>query len=199
MNYLAHISLSGNDEFVQIGNFIADGVKGKKYELYSFKIKIGILLHRQIDWFTDNNIVVRKSKRRLNNRYGHYKGVIIDIFYDHFLAKNWTNYSDVPLHKFTHAFYKKLNDNFDLLPEKVKYLTPYMINGDWLTNYSNLEGIENVLVGMNKRTQGKSEMHLSIYDLKEHYQEFEQDFASFFEKLRNFSAVKLEELIKQYE
>lgn len=196
MNYLAHIILSGDNDFVKIGNFIADSIKGKKYKTYPKEIQKGILLHRQIDWFTDNNDIVKKSKRRLNMRYGHYKGVIIDILYDHFLAKNWNSYSGISLIEFTHDFYQILKENFDILPEKVQYVTPFMIQNDWLTNYAKLEGIEEVLIGMNKRTQGKSQMHLAINDLKEHYDDFNQDFTIFFKILRNFSAIKLQEINK---
>ena len=71
-------------------------------------IQKGILLHRQIDWFTDNNEVVKQSKRRLNVQYGHYKGVIIDILYDHFLAKNWELFYDTSLQVFAYEFYKSL-------------------------------------------------------------------------------------------
>ena len=199
MNYLAHIALSGDSELIKIGNFIADGVKGKKYELFPEDIQKGILLHRQIDWFTDNNEVVRKSKRRLNKQYGHYKGVIIDILYDHFLAKNWKLYFHTPLQVFTHAFYKILEDNIDVLPERAKYATSYMIKDDWLTNYAKIEGIEKVLIGMNNRTEGRSKMNLAIKDLKDHYNDFDQDFRIFFEKLRTFSAEKLLEIHKKFE
>ena len=194
MNYLAHIFLSNNDKFIQIGNFIADSVKGHRYENYPEKIKTGILLHRQIDWFTDNNDIVKKSKRRLDQKYGHYKGIIIDIFYDHFLAKNWKDYSDIPLVEYSHTFYDILQNNFEILPENIKKLTPYLIEGDWLTNYAKLEGIKKVLAGMNKRTHEKSQMHLAMKDLDENYEEFEQDFTSFFKILRNFSAEKLMEI-----
>jgi len=199
MNYLAHIALSGDSELIKIGNFIADGVKGKKYELFPEDIQKGILLHRQIDWFTDNNEVVKKSKRRLNMQYGHYKGVIIDILYDHFLAKNWKLYFHTPLQVFTHAFYKILEDNIDVLPERAKYATSYMIKDDWLTNYAKIEGIEKVLIGMNNRTEGRSKMNLAIKDLKDHYNDFDQDFRIFFEKLRTFSAEKLLEIHKKFE
>ena len=199
MNYLAHIALSGDSELIKIGNFIADGVKGKKYELFPEDIQKGILLHRQIDWFTDNDEVVRKSKRRLNVQYGHYKGVIIDILYDHFLAKNWKLYFHTPLQVFTHAFYKILEDNIDVLPERAKYATSYMIKDDWLTNYAKIEGIEKVLIGMNNRTEGRSKMNLAIKDLKDHYNDFDQDFTIFFEKLRTFSAEKLQEINKNFE
>lgn len=199
MNYLAHLVLSGNLEYIMIGNFIADSIKGRKYKLYSENIQKGILLHRQIDSFTDNNEVVKQSKKRLNGQYGHYKGVIIDIFYDHFLAKNWEDYSKIPLKVFTNDFYNILNNNFDILPERIQFLTPYMIKDDWLTNYSNLDGIEKVLIGMNRRTGGISKMNLSIIDLNEKYSEFENDFTVFFEKLRNFSAQKLIELNDEFD
>ncbi len=197
MNYLAHLILSGDCEFVKIGNFIADGVKGKKHELFPKKIQLGILLHRQIDWFTDNDDLVKQSKRRLDKKYGHYKGVIIDIFYDHFLAKNWKNYSDIPLEKFSKNFYSILHNNFEILPERIQYMYPFMKKQDWLTNYGNLIGIENVLKGMNKRTKGVSKMNFAIHDLNEHYFYFEKDFLVFFKKLRNFSADKLIELNKK--
>jgi len=199
LNYLAHIYLSGNNKPIQIGNFIADSVKGKSYQSFPKEIQKGILFHRQIDWFTDNDITVKKSKRRLDKRYGHYKGIIIDIFYDHFLAKNWTNYSDIPLKDFTHEFYTVLNNELESLPMRVQLLTPYMIKNDWLTNYASFEGIEKVLIGMNKRTQEISQMHLAIIDLKIHYKEFEEDFTLFFEKLRNFSAVKFIEINNNFE
>ena len=194
MNFLAHIYLSGNNESIQIGNFIADAVKGRKYEAYPQEIKTGILLHRQIDWFTDNNDIVKKSKRRLGNKYGHYKGVIIDIFYDHFLAKNWNNYSDTPINEFSHEFYIVLQHNLDILPNRIQKLSPYLIKGDWLTNYATLEGIERVLIGMNKRTHEISQMHLAIHDLKANYADFEHDFTTFFVILSSFTSSKLIEI-----
>ena len=196
LNFLAHIFLSNNDRFIQIGNFIADSVKGHRYENFPEKIKTGILLHRQIDWFTDNNEIVRNSKRRLDKKYGHYKGIIIDIFYDHFLAKNWLEYSEIPLQEFTHDFYKVLENNFEILPDNIQRLMPYLIKDDWLTNYANMEGIKKVLAGMNKRTHERSHMHLAMKDLEDNYEEFEQDFTSFFEILRNFSGLKLVEINK---
>jgi acyl carrier protein phosphodiesterase len=198
MNYLTHIYLSGDDDLIKIGNFIADGIKGKRYQLYPRNIQIGILLHRKIDWFSDNDAIVKKSKRRLDKRYGHYKGVIIDIFYDHYLAKNWNNFSYMPLHEYTQEFYTILQNNRNDLPERIQYLMKYMIHDDWLTNYANLNGINKVLIGMNRRTKMVSEMDLAINDLKSHYEDFESDFEVFFEKLRIFSASALEELNREF-
>jgi len=194
MNFLAHIYLSNENDQVKIGNFIADAVKGNRYKSYPMKIQLGIKLHRAIDSFTDANDIVRKSKRRLHERYKHYDGVIIDILYDHFLAKNWVNYSDIPLDEYSQDFYAILTDHYELLPEKTKNLMPFMIKDDWLYNYGNLLGIERVLQGMNRRTQNKSQMHLAIHDLKLNYSIFEKDFTEFFQELINFTHRKIKEL-----
>ena len=82
MNYLAHIYLSGDNDLVTIGNFMADGVKGKRYKKFSKNIQVGILLHRHIDTFTDAHKTVRQSTKRLHKKYGHYSGIIVDILYE---------------------------------------------------------------------------------------------------------------------
>ncbi len=193
MNFLAHIYLSDENEQVKIGNFIADSIKGNKYTHLPLEIQKGIKLHREIDSFTDAHEIVRKSKRRLHERYKHYDGVIIDILYDHYLAKNWKLYSDIPLKEYTQDFYAILENNFDILPDKIKKLMPYMIHDDWLYNYGNLNGIEKVLQGMNRRTKNKSQMHLAIEDLKLHYISLESDFTDFFNDLITFTNKKIKE------
>jgi len=177
-----------------IGNFIADGIPGNKFEHYSKEIKQGILLHREIDTFTDAHPIVRQSKRRLHTRYKHYKGVVIDIFYDHYLAKNWQLYSEIPLGTYVQSVYSLLQDNFDILPVKTQHLLPYMIKYDWLYNYQYKEGIKEVLTGMNRRTKGISQMNLAIEDLEQLDNEFEKDFMLFFEDLRIFSSQKLNQI-----
>ena len=191
MNYLAHIYLSKNDDLISIGNFMADHIKGNKYKSFSIGLQKGILLHRQIDSFTDAHEIVRKSKRRLDDDYGLYRGIIIDIFYDHMLAKNWHLYSEKPLGVYTQAFYGQLNRHYEVLPEKIKYMTKYLIKEDWLLSYAQLGGIQKVLEGMNRRTGGLSNMNLAIKDLEENYKEFENDFTLFFDELQEFSHQKL--------
>jgi acyl carrier protein phosphodiesterase len=198
MNYLAHIYLSGENELLKIGNFMADHIKGSKYKTYPQDIQKGILLHRQIDSFTDNNKVARISKRRLNERYGLYKGIIIDILYDHFLAKNWNAYSEIQLGDYSKEFYRLLQQNYEVLPEKIQHMSKYMIKDDWLKSYAQVEGIQQVLSGMNRRTGGKSNMDQAIHDLEMHYDDFESDFTSFFDELCYFSERKLSEIDKSF-
>ncbi|TBN06647.1 DUF479 domain-containing protein [Hyunsoonleella flava] len=194
MNYLAHIYLSGENDLVTIGNFMADGIKGNRYKTYDRDIQIGILLHRHIDTFTDAHETVRKSTKRLHEKYSHYSGVIVDILYDHFLAKNWSQYSNVPLKDYVERFYGSLKDNFEILPMRIQKMIPYMISGNWLLSYASIEGIAKVLAGMNKRTKHRSGMNEAVNELEEFYKEFEEEFTSFFEELIVFSNEKIIEL-----
>ncbi|WP_417443715.1 ACP phosphodiesterase [Joostella sp.] len=194
MNFLAHIYLSGDNPEIKVANFMADSIRGKKYLAYPDDYKKGILLHREIDTYTDAHPTVRLSTKKLHKNYSHYSGVIVDIFYDHFLAKNWNSYSDVPLEKYVDNFYDLLGEHYDILPMNIKKLMPYMIADNWLLNYAKLDGIAKVLEGMNRRTKNKSKMNFAIQDLEEHYLSFEAEFTSFFEELQEFCAQKLKTL-----
>ena len=192
MNFLAHIYLSGDSDLVTIGNFMADGIKGKDYRKYDRELQIGILLHREIDTYTDAHKTVRKSTKRLHEKYSHYSGVIVDILYDHFLAKNWDKYCDTPLDKYVDHFYDSLEEHFDILPLRIQKMMPYMITNNWLLSYASVEGIAKVLEGMNRRTHNRSQMNLAVNELEEFYEEFEIEFTSFFEELIAFSKEKFE-------
>ncbi|PKB44466.1 acyl carrier protein phosphodiesterase [Cellulophaga sp. RHA19] len=197
MNFLAHIYLSFENDEITIGNFIADSIRGNKFKHLPKNIQKGITLHRHIDTFTDAHKTVRKSTKKLHENYGHYSGVIVDIFYDHFLAKNWSTYSNTPLAEFVDNFYDLLEDNYLILPENTKRMMPYMIADNWILSYASLTGISKVLDGMNRRTKNKSKMNFAIVDLKEHYEEFEKEFTSFFEELTTFAKQKYISLLEE--
>jgi acyl carrier protein phosphodiesterase len=194
MNFLAHIYLSGNNDLIKIGNFMADGIRGNDYNQFPNEIKKGILLHRQIDTFTDSHAIYRKSKHRLHEKYGHYSGVIMDILYDHFLAKNWAHYSDEDLEDYASNFYKSLADNFEILTEKTKNLMPYMLDRNWLVSYRTIAGIEMILFQMDYRTKHRANMQEAIVELQLFYAEFENEFTLFFDELIQFSNQKIVEL-----
>ncbi|MBW2937459.1 acyl carrier protein phosphodiesterase [Aureisphaera sp. CAU 1614] len=194
MNFLAHIYLSGDDEGVIIGNFIADGIKGKKYKVFPESIQKGILLHRAIDSYTDKHPIVKQSTAKLHKNYGHYSGVIVDILYDHFLAKNWKKYHKVPLETFVENFYELLRKNYEILPTRIQKMMPIMISQNWLLSYETTEGIAKILSQMNIRTKGKSKMNLAILELEKYYDDFEEEFESFFTELISYSQNKLAQL-----
>lgn len=194
MNFLAHIYLSKEDEGITIGNFIADGIKGKKYLKYPPKIQQGILLHRAIDSYTDAHPIVRQSTARLHENYGHYSGVIVDILYDHFLAKNWKKYHKRPLETYVDDFYEMLRTNFEMLPSNIQRMMPHMMTDNWLLSYATIPGISNILAQMNIRTKGISKMNLAVIELEEFYPDFEKEFTDFFTDLITYSENKLKEL-----
>jgi acyl carrier protein phosphodiesterase len=191
MNFLAHIYLSGDNNLLKIGNFMADSIRGHDYDKYPTEIRKGILLHRAIDSFTDTHPVYRQSKHRLHDKYGHYSGVIMDIFYDHFLAKNWKTYSDEKLEDYAERFYTLLTNNQELLTERAKGMLPYMIGRNWLVSYATLEGLEMIMFQMDHRTKNRVAMHESIVELKQYYTEFENEFTLFFEALTQHCQEKL--------
>lgn len=180
MNFLAHLYLSPEDKEIVFGNFIADSVKGKVFETYSKRVQHGILLHREIDRYTDQHEVFIQSKNRLVPKYRMYSGVIVDIFYDHFLAKHWNNYSDKELKNFVSQTYLMLVNRFRILPPRSKRILPFMIAQNWLVNYSNLDDLRRVFRGMSRRTSNSTGMLNSVDDLETHYELFENEFKLFF-------------------
>ncbi|MBY0434107.1 MAG: ACP phosphodiesterase [Cyclobacteriaceae bacterium] len=188
MNFLAHLHLSGPDPEIMVGNFIGDFVKGRELEgVFGKGIARGVALHRAIDEFTDRHPVVKLSKARLRPKYGHYAGVIVDIFYDHFLAVRWSSYSDISLTDYASQAYRILEQYDAILPERVKQMMPYMMKGNWLVNYATLDGIQRSLNGISRRATFDSKMEQSTEDLKEHYADFEREFVEFFAELQSFA------------
>jgi acyl carrier protein phosphodiesterase len=199
VNFLAHIYLSEGDDQITIGNFMADGIKGSSFKKFSIPLQKGIILHRAIDTFTDAHPIVRQSTKRLHSKYHHYSGIIVDILYDHFLAKNWSIYCEIPLAEFATDFYTLLKENQQKLTPPIQNMMPYMIADNWLLSYAQIEGIATVLRNMDRRTQHKSGMKNAIEDLKTYYSKFEAEFTLFFTDLQRFSAERLEEIHLQYD
>jgi len=186
MNFLAHLYLSGNDEQLMIGNFIADSVKGSSFKNYPEGIAKGIMLHRSIDFYSDNHPVFLQSVIRLRPNYRKYAGVIVDIFYDHFLAKNWKNYSEKSLEQYASEVHALLLKNVFQFPERSIMFLKYAMRTNRLVSYATLNGIEETLAGMSRRTTFKSNMEFAVKELQENYPLFESEFNAFFEDARGF-------------
>ncbi|WP_439181822.1 ACP phosphodiesterase [Carboxylicivirga taeanensis] len=191
MNFLAHLYLSGDEPHVQIGNFIGDHVKGRDYEKYPPLIKKGILLHRQIDYFTDTHPVVKKSSQRLSERYGRYAGIITDVFYDHFLGVNWSQYSTLPLGKYVTSVHRVLLRNYFTLPGAVKRFLPFMVKSRRLEGYATKEGIRRSLQIMANYSSLPEETDWAMQQMDKHYLAFNDEFKVFFEDVRQMAANEL--------
>jgi acyl carrier protein phosphodiesterase len=187
MNHLAHLYLSQTNLDLLVGNFIADQVKGKALKNYSEGVQRGIEMHRAIDTYTDQHPVVLQSKERLYAKYHKYAAVIVDMYYDHLLAKHWADYSPIPLSLFAANCYKTLNARRDQMPERSKRILYYMERGDWLTNYGEKEGLERALQGLASRAKFDSKMEESVADLYQDWDWYEAEFMAFFKELYEFS------------
>lgn len=184
VNFLAHFYLAGSNTGLLLGNFLADAVKGKKYLEYAPEIQQGILMHRFIDHFTDTHAVTEQTKVRLRPRFHHYAPVVVDVFFDHFLAKDWRRFSDVPLEQFAEKVYGTLGEHSEVFPEKSKHILKYMRMHDWLSAYASVEGIAGVMQGMARRTPFASGMENGGAALVEHYDAYHADFNAFFPQLQ---------------
>jgi len=198
MNFLAHIYLSGENDQVRVGNFIGDWIKGNDHKNYPADIQKGILLHRSIDSFTDNHPVVKKSKNRLNDKYHKYSGIIIDIYYDHFLAYNWKEFSKIELMDFTRNLNNCLHRHMEFLPGEIQKFIPSFMKRRWIESYATLEGIERVLEGMSKHTSLPDKTIDAIDILKKEYEGFKTEFFEYFPLLVSHVEEKFGIEIKRY-
>jgi acyl carrier protein phosphodiesterase len=193
MNFLAHIYLSGDSEEIRLGNFIGDYVKGKDYNKYPSEVRKGILLHRKIDTFTDAHPIVRAHKTLFYSNYHKYAGIITDIIYDHFLAHEWQNFSNVSFYDYTINTNVWLSKNIDKMPLEMKKFVPNFIRNNWLHSYNKIEGIQNVLIGMSRGTSLPAEYEFAIFILRKHYDEIKNDFLIYFPLLIEYTAKYLNE------
>jgi acyl carrier protein phosphodiesterase len=180
MNFLAHLYLSGSDDEIMVGNILADRSKGLVKNNLSEGILNGIKLHYAIDHYTDNHPVVAITKKRLNTSFGHYAPVITDVFYDHFLAANWKDYSDVPLEVFAKKCYSVLRKHKNLFPVDFRFAFIYMRFRNLLVSYRTIDGIKFAFDRMVGRAVNSKNLHLAIEELKKNYPLYEEEFKEFF-------------------
>ena len=187
MNYLMHLLLSGEDEDIIIGNYIADHIRGSKIiNAMPNPIKKGILLHRAIDRYSDTHPKVKHSVKLLIPHLYHYAHVSVDILYDHFLVKHWEKFSKKPLQSYIINFYALLESKMKSLPIKSQKISRTLIDNDWFNMYESFDGLNKVFQGMSKRASFRSNMENTVIYLKENYQELDQDFLAFTKDIFRF-------------
>jgi acyl carrier protein phosphodiesterase len=190
MNFLAHVFLSGPAAAptyagILLGQFIADSVPGKQLENYPPAVQTGIRLHRAIDTFTDQHPVVRRSTQRLREAgYGKYAGVVSDMFLDHFLARNFAEFSTETLAGFTRRVYAVLQAHEAEMPPRVQQFFPHLVQHNWLLGYAETEGIRRALSGLSRRASAGSGMETATAELERNYAAYEADFRAFWPELQ---------------
>lgn len=179
MNFLGHLFLSGHDDQVIVGNFMADAVKGRDLSRFDAGLQRGIRLHRAIDSFTDGHPLQRRGRERAHAHAGRYASVVMDLFYDHVLAVHWNEFHPEPLATFAQRMYRLLERNLAVMPDRTRRMVPYMIEGDWLTSYATLEGIAWALDGLSRRVPEGGSMRGAETVLREHFETYTAEFRVF--------------------
>jgi len=185
MNFLAHLFLSGADPELLVGNLLGDFVKGRLDGHFPAGIERGIWLHRRIDSFAGRNLHFLRSKRRLDAYFGHYRGVLVDLFYDHFLAVQWDVYADVPLQPFLSWARRIVLEHGENLPERLTRAVP-VIFAELLPSYLEVEGIERALQRMSARIARPNPLGDGGAELRRHYEGLSDDFRKFMPELQGF-------------
>lgn len=151
MNHLMHLFLSGNDPEILVGNLMGDFVKGRLDDHFPPGIRRGLEIHRKIDSFAAGNELFLRSKRCIDPCYCHFRAVLVDIFYDHFLACYWNDFSSLSLEEFLESCHQTLSRYEDQLPPRLQELLPRMFSRYWLIAYREPAGIEKALRRMSER------------------------------------------------
>jgi acyl carrier protein phosphodiesterase len=179
MNFLAHLYLSANDGKLITGNFIGDYVKGNNFLKYPEKIREGILLHRHIDTFTDAHSQFREVKALFRGEFGLYSGVVTDLMFDHLLASQWENYSNLTLKQFARKVHAILLTHFLYLPPRVQGFLPVLIKNRRLESYARLEGVYQSLDIMSRYTSLPGKAGKAIEILQSNYEFMNSRFLYF--------------------
>ena len=195
MNYLAHCFLSGENNEILFGNFVADGLKRSKTTDFSNLIMKGIDLHRFIDHFTDSHTLVKECVAILRSHQGKFSPVVVDMVFDHFLANHWHLYSLERLESYTQETYARLSGFLPLMPPNVVRMFDHMQRHNWLLSYKEESGMLQAFSGLSRRTRFPSSMHLAWDEIQLHYSPLEACFLAFFPELQKATTEYLWELI----
>lgn len=184
MNYLAHLYLAEQSREGLLGSLLGDFVKGPLGNRHTQTVRRGIALHRAIDSFTDAHPRHLESRNRIGRERRRYAGIIIDVCYDHFLCRDWADYSNERLGDFTGRVYAILREHRDDLPGRLRGIAPHMIADDWLGSYAELEHVGRALDGIARRIQRRNHLAGALAEIEVHYTALENDFRRFFSDLQ---------------
>jgi len=194
MNYLAHLYLADTSDEFLIGSFLGDFVKGSIGDRYSQGISTGIKFHRKIDTYADTHEKTVASRNLFSREKRRFAGIILDICYDHFLSKHWSEYSDTALPEFIDHVYDLLQKYQDIFPQRLKSVLPRLISQNWLGTYLTLKGVEITLNRIAKRISRKNSLEGSVSEIRSNYADLETNFLAFFPDLVAFAKSFIREL-----
>jgi acyl carrier protein phosphodiesterase len=196
VNWLAHVFLSEPSVEFQLGNLLADVVRGEQRAAMSADFVRGAACHKAIDAFTDAHPIVKRSRARIGNEQRRFSGVLVDVFYDYFLARNWQRYSPLALSDYTAAFYAGVQARPIALPSDARTMLDRIVSLDLLGSYARVEGVERALRRISQYLESRWRKQFAldhgVRDLLAHEAAFDEDFREFFPTLQaHVASLKL--------
>jgi acyl carrier protein phosphodiesterase len=190
VNWLAHLRLSPSEPLLRLGNLCGDFVRGVDVAALAPDLQRGIQQHRAVDAFVDAHAIVRASRARLDAPFRRLAGVLVDVFYDHYLARDWDRLGDgQPLPAFAASVHALLREHELLLPPRLANVVPWMEAQGWLVGYAQIEGIDVVLRRMARRLSRPTPLGDGALQLRAHYEALEGDFEAFWPELVTFAGT----------
>ena len=189
MNWLAHLLLSDPDPCTQIGNLLPDLMSSRETAEMPEEFQRGIFQHRLVDSYTDSHPVFRRSTRRIEGDLRRFSTILVDVFYDHILAREWARFSSAKLEGFVGHFYESIDTCRPALTEEAFVRLCQMREGDWLRSYGDLGGIATALQRIGTRLRKPVRLDESVIFLESAYDAFRGDFLDFFPQVQSHVAA----------
>lgn len=192
MNFLAHLHLAPDSPDERVGSVVADFVKGPDFHALPPAIQRGVRQHRAVDAFTDRHPLVQRSIVRISKNWGWFSGIIVDVYYDHLLARDWSRYAHEPLRGFADRMYAILGAHAPELPMPGRGFVEWFVSDDRLWRYRTPDGIEDTLRRLSRRIAERIpnravKLHEAMPDLIANDAGLEDDFCSFYPELMAFA------------
>lgn len=186
MNFLAHALLAGDKPALIVGGVVGDWIKGTLPAALPGDLAQGVALHRAIDHFAESHPAFNRSRSRVSAERRRYAGVLVDVFYDHLLARNWAVIHPQPLHEYCETVYGLIRERLHHLPASAHPGLVLMAKEDWLTGYAQIEGIKDVLARMSRRARQPNPLKHGELELLADMDGFAGDFDIWLADTRKF-------------
>ena len=183
MNHLAHALLSGGDDDVRLGGLMGDFVRGAIDVRLPEGVRRGIALHRAIDSWTDAHAAIVSARGLFEPPFRRYAGILVDIWFDHLLARDFTRWSAVPLREFSDSTAALLERERARLPESMHAFVRYMRANGLLAAYADRAVIARVFAGVGSRLKRANPVAEGLNEIERLEPELEELFAAFYPQL----------------
>ncbi len=183
MNWLAHVVLSEPTPRFRVGNILPDILGLRALAPLGGEFQRGIACHRVIDVFTDQHPVFHRSRTRFHDGYRRFAAILVDVYYDHLLARHWSDHVEAPLSHFVDGFYEDLASVRAEVPEEVHPLLDHLRQEDWLGANATGDGPRGAIHRVERRLSWRVDLSGAADVFAREEAALAEDFREFFPEL----------------